>query len=121
MQECAWRNAPVNATHVPTTCKLEQVFAPLGRLSEGVAQARGVSRLVVLGGHVKCICRQSAVVKGPRGFSSDFSASRSDAQSDTPRADVTGASWIEIDFPTDVIRAAHEVLPQLQPLSGATL
>ena len=34
-------------------------------------------------------------------------------------ADVTGAPWIEIDFPTDVIRAAHEVLPQLQPLSGA--
>ena len=34
-------------------------------------------------------------------------------------ADVTGAPWIEIDFPTDVIRAAHEVLPQLLPLSGA--
>ena len=33
-------------------------------------------------------------------------------------ADVTGAPWIEIDFPTDVTRAAHEVLPQLQPLSG---
>ncbi len=32
-------------------------------------------------------------------------------------ADVTGAPWIEIDFPTDVIRAAHEVLPQLQPLA----
>lgn len=32
-------------------------------------------------------------------------------------ADVTGAPWIEIDFPTDVVRAAHEVLPQLQPLS----
>jgi choline kinase len=31
-------------------------------------------------------------------------------------ADVTGAPWIEIDFPTDVIRAAHEVLPQLLPL-----
>jgi choline kinase len=36
-------------------------------------------------------------------------------------ADVTGAPWIEIDFPTDVIRAAHEVLPQLQPLSGPGL
>lgn len=34
-------------------------------------------------------------------------------------ADVTGAPWIEIDFPTDVVRAAHEVLPQLKPLSGA--
>jgi choline kinase len=34
-------------------------------------------------------------------------------------ADVTGAPWIEIDFPTDVIRAAHEVLPQLEPLPGA--
>jgi choline kinase len=34
-------------------------------------------------------------------------------------ADVTGAPWIEIDFPTDVIRAAHEVLPQLLPLSDA--
>jgi choline kinase len=33
-------------------------------------------------------------------------------------ADVTGAPWIEIDFPVDVIRAAHEVLPQLQPLPG---
>jgi len=31
-------------------------------------------------------------------------------------ADVTGAPWIEIDFPTDVVRAAHEVLPQLQPI-----
>jgi choline kinase len=30
-------------------------------------------------------------------------------------ADVTGAPWIEIDFPNDVSRAAHEVLPQLQP------
>jgi choline kinase len=27
---------------------------------------------------------------------------------------------VEIDFPTDVVRAAHEVLPQLQPLSGAS-
>ena len=34
-------------------------------------------------------------------------------------ADVTGAPWIEIDFPVDVIRAAHEVLPQLRPLPGA--
>jgi choline kinase len=31
-------------------------------------------------------------------------------------ADVTGAPWIEIDFPTDVVRAAHEVLPQLLPI-----
>jgi choline kinase len=31
-------------------------------------------------------------------------------------ADVTGSPWIEIDFPTDVSRAAHEVLPQLKPL-----
>jgi choline kinase len=28
-------------------------------------------------------------------------------------ADVTGAPWIEIDFPVDVERATHEVLPQL--------
>jgi choline kinase len=34
-------------------------------------------------------------------------------------ADVTGSPWIEIDFPVDVLRAAHEVLPQLQPLPGA--
>jgi choline kinase len=27
--------------------------------------------------------------------------------------DVTGSPWIEIDFPNDVVRAAHEVLPQL--------
>jgi choline kinase len=33
-------------------------------------------------------------------------------------ADVTGSPWIEIDFPNDVVRAAREVLPQLQPLSG---
>ncbi len=33
-------------------------------------------------------------------------------------ADVTGAPWIEIDFPIDVVRAAHEVLPQLEPLSA---
>jgi choline kinase len=32
--------------------------------------------------------------------------------------DVTGAPWIEIDFPNDVARAAAEVLPLLQPLSG---
>ena len=31
-------------------------------------------------------------------------------------ADVTGAPWIEIDFPNDVERAAQEVLPLLQPL-----
>ena len=30
--------------------------------------------------------------------------------------DVTGAPWIEIDFPDDVARATHETLPQLQPL-----
>ncbi len=34
-------------------------------------------------------------------------------------ADVTGAPWIEIDFPVDVLRAAHEVLPQLLPLRAA--
>jgi choline kinase len=33
-------------------------------------------------------------------------------------ADVTGSPWIEIDFPVDVARAAKEVLPQLEPLSG---
>jgi choline kinase len=33
-------------------------------------------------------------------------------------ADVTGSPWIEIDFTVDVERAAREVLPQLQPLSG---
>ena len=32
--------------------------------------------------------------------------------------DVTGAPWIEIDFPADVERAATEVLPQLSSLSG---
>ena len=32
--------------------------------------------------------------------------------------DVTGAPWIEIDFPADVERAATEVLPQLLSLSG---
>lgn len=34
--------------------------------------------------------------------------------------DVTGAPWIEIDFPVDVERAAQEVLPQLESLAGAT-
>ena len=33
--------------------------------------------------------------------------------------DVTGAPWVEIDFPADVERAAREVLPQLAALSGA--
>ena len=32
--------------------------------------------------------------------------------------DVTGAPWIEIDFPADVARAATEVLPQLLSSSG---
>jgi choline kinase len=32
-------------------------------------------------------------------------------------ADVTGAPWIEIDFPGDVIRATEEILPLLQPLN----
>ena len=31
-------------------------------------------------------------------------------------ADVTGAPWIEIDFPNDVERAAQQVLPQLRPI-----
>jgi choline kinase len=31
-------------------------------------------------------------------------------------ADVTGAPWIEIDFPDDVRRATLDVLPRLQPL-----
>jgi choline kinase len=34
-------------------------------------------------------------------------------------ADVTGAPWIEIDFPNDVKRAAAEILPMLQPMVGA--
>ncbi|MEA3175442.1 MAG: hypothetical protein QOF42_2853 [Gammaproteobacteria bacterium] len=33
-------------------------------------------------------------------------------------SDVTGSPWIEIDFTVDVERATHDVLPQLQPLSG---
>jgi choline kinase len=33
-------------------------------------------------------------------------------------ADVTGAPWIEIDFPSDVTRAAQEVLPQLAALEA---
>jgi choline kinase len=33
-------------------------------------------------------------------------------------SDVTGAPWIEIDFPIDVTRAEQEVLPQLQPMNG---
>ncbi len=33
-------------------------------------------------------------------------------------SDVTGAPWIEIDFPNDVLRAEHEVLPLLRPLTG---
>ncbi|HEV2703916.1 MAG TPA: phosphocholine cytidylyltransferase family protein [Steroidobacteraceae bacterium] len=32
--------------------------------------------------------------------------------------DVTGAPWVEIDFPADVERAAHDVLPQLESLAG---
>ena len=32
--------------------------------------------------------------------------------------DVTGAPWVEIDFPADVERAAREVLPQLKSLAG---
>jgi len=32
-------------------------------------------------------------------------------------SDVTGCPWIEIDFPVDVVRAAEEILPQLQPIS----
>jgi choline kinase len=32
--------------------------------------------------------------------------------------DITGAPWIEIDFPADLVRAQHEVLPLLQPLKG---
>jgi choline kinase len=35
-------------------------------------------------------------------------------------ADVTGAPWIEIDFPNDVARASTEILPQLQPLVSAS-
>ncbi len=33
--------------------------------------------------------------------------------------DVTGAPWIEIDYAADVVRAAQEVLPKLQPPPGA--
>jgi choline kinase len=35
--------------------------------------------------------------------------------------DVTGAPWIEIDYPADVARATHEVLPQLQTLQENTI
>lgn len=33
-------------------------------------------------------------------------------------ADVTGAPWIEIDFPGDIARAARDVLPRLERVSG---
>jgi hypothetical protein len=33
--------------------------------------------------------------------------------------DVTGAPWIEIDYAADVVRAAQEILPKLQPPPGA--
>jgi choline kinase len=33
-------------------------------------------------------------------------------------ADVTGLSWIEIDFPNDVERATNEVLPSLTQAAG---
>jgi choline kinase len=36
-------------------------------------------------------------------------------------SDVTGSPWIEIDFPNDVARATRDVLPELQPLTGARL
>ena len=35
-------------------------------------------------------------------------------------ADTTGAPWIEIDFPADIVRARQEILPQLLRLAGAT-
>jgi choline kinase len=35
-------------------------------------------------------------------------------------ADVTGAPWIEIDFPNDVSRAAQEVLPNLRPIGPSS-
>ena len=34
-------------------------------------------------------------------------------------ADVSGAPWIEIDFPRDVLRATQEILPRLRPLVAA--
>lgn len=34
--------------------------------------------------------------------------------------DVTGAPWIEIDFPTDIVRATNTILPRLQPLHDIT-
>jgi choline kinase len=33
--------------------------------------------------------------------------------------DVTGVPWIEIDYAADVVRAAQEILPKLQPPPGA--
>lgn len=36
-------------------------------------------------------------------------------------SDITGAPWIEIDFPIDVRRAAQDVLPLLHPLQGVRL
>jgi choline kinase len=33
--------------------------------------------------------------------------------------DITGAPWIEIDFPTDIERAVREIMPRLEPLGAA--
>jgi choline kinase len=33
--------------------------------------------------------------------------------------DITGAPWIEIDFPEDVLRATRDVLPRLQRLPSS--
>jgi choline kinase len=35
-------------------------------------------------------------------------------------ADVTGAPWIEIDFPNDITRAEREILPELEAPRGDT-
>jgi len=64
----------------------------------------------------------AAYVEGARAFAPHEEAVR-DLLLEHSRifevADVTGAPWIEIDFPDDVARAALDVLPQLQLLPPA--
>jgi choline kinase len=74
--------------------------------------AAGARRLAVL---VAAHVAADGGVKPHEEAVRDFILERSHA---IEIVDVTGAPWIEIDFPVDVVRAAGQVLPLLQPLPG---
>jgi len=106
---CVDRGVPVELRkQLPATLQFDTIGESVGFFRFNQAGARRLAALVAgyIDGNHASMPHEEAVRDLLRERSQTFEVS-----------DVTGAPWIEIDFPDDVRRAAAEILPQLQPLT----